>query len=187
MGVRFGRSRVADQAFQVYARAIHPDWFTVRQHRRVVQDGWEADIRIIEEGHAIIFRSGAVRLTEVLGGPETALPEPGLLFHSPIRRERSVSLRPGEVVDYQTCFDVERVDPEIFAHLSEEMVLDAERGRLFHRFTPPNRMAAAPISHIHIEARVRGLSVQAFHSFPAECAIIRTQSLFEPRPSGPRR
>jgi hypothetical protein len=186
MGVSFGRSRVADQAFQVYARAIHPDWLTVRQHRRVTQDGWEADIRIIEGGHAILFRSGAVRLTEVLAGPETALPEPGLLFHSPIRRERSVSLRPGDVVDYQTCFEVERVDPEIFAHLSDEMVLDAVRGRLFHRFAPPNRMAAAPISHIHIEARVKGLSVHAFHSFPEECAIIRTQSLFEPRATGTR-
>jgi hypothetical protein len=181
MGVSFGRSRVADQAFQVYARVIHPDWFSVRQHCRVTKDGWEADIRIIEGGHAINFRSGAVRLTEVLSGPETHLPEPGLVFHSPIRRDRSVSLKPGDVVDYQTCFDVERVDPEVFAHLSDEMVLDAGRGRLFHRFAPLNRMAAAPISHLHIEARVKGLSVHAFHSFPEERAIIRTQSLFEPR------
>ena len=94
MGVSFGRSRIADQAFQVFARAIHPDWFAVRQHRRVSQDGWEADIRIIEGGHAIIFRSGAIRLSEVLAGPETHLPEPGLLFHSSIRRERTMSLRP---------------------------------------------------------------------------------------------
>jgi hypothetical protein len=187
MGVSSGRSRVADQAFQVYARAIHPDWFCVRQHRRVTKDSWEADIRIIEGGHAIIFRSGAVRLTEVLAGPETHLPEPGLMFHSPIRRERSVSLRPGEAVDYQTCFEVDRVDPEVFAHLSDEMVLDAGRGCLFHRFAPPNRMAAAPISHLHIEARVKGLSVHAFHSFPEERAIIRSQSLFEPRGAGPGR
>ena len=181
MGVSYGKSRVADQVFQVFARAIHPDWFAVRQHRRVGQDGWEADIRIIEGGHAIIFRSGAIRLSEVLAGPETRLPEPGLLFHSSIRRERSTSLRPGDALDYQTCFDVERVDPEVFAHLSDEMILDDRRGRLFHRFAPANRMAAAPISHIHIEARVRGLSVHAFHSFPDERAIIRTQSLFEPR------
>ena len=187
MGVSFGRSRIADEAFQVYARVIHPDWFTVRQHRRVTQDGWEADVRIIEGGHAVIFGSRGVCLTEVLAGRETALPEPGLLFHSPLRRERSVSLRPGDVVDYQTCFEVERVDPEIFAHLSDEMVLDAARGRLFHQFAPASRMAAPPISHVHIEARVKGLSVHAFHSFPEECAIIRTQSLFEPRISGPCR
>jgi hypothetical protein len=185
MGVSFGRSRVADLAFQVFTRAIHPDWFAVRQHRRVGQDGWEADIRIIEGGHAIIFRAGPVRLTEVLAGPETLLPEPGLLFHSPIRRERSTTLRPGGELDYQTCFDVERVDPEVFAHLSDEMTLDASRGRLFHHFAPANRMAPAPISHIHVEARVRGLSVHAFHTFPDERAIVRTQSLFEPRVTSP--
>jgi hypothetical protein len=181
MGVSFGRSRVADLAFQVFARPIHPDWFAVRQYRRISQEGWEADIRIIEGGHAIIFRAGPVVLTEVLSGPETHLPEPGLLFHSPVRRERSTTLRPAGALEYQTCFEVERVDPEVFAHLSDEMALDASRGRLFHRFAPANRMAPAPISHILIESRVRGLSVQAFHTFPDERAIVRTQSLFEPR------
>jgi uncharacterized protein DUF2617 len=181
MGVSFGRSRVADLSFQIFSRVMHPDWFAVRQHRRVSQDGWEADIRIIEGGHAIIFRAGTVRMTEVLAGPETHLPEPGLLFLSPIRRDRSTTLRPGGMLEYQTCFEVERVDPEVLAHLSDEMTLDTSRGRLFHRFAPANRMAPAPISHIHVEARVRGLSVHAFHTFPDERAIVRTQSLFEPR------
>jgi hypothetical protein len=187
MGVSFGRSRVADQVFQVFARVIHPDWFAVRQHRRVSQEGWEADIRIIEGGHAIIFRCGSIRLSEVLAGPETQLPEPGLLFHSPIRRERSTALCPGGALDYQACFDVERVDHEVFAHLSDEMILDGGRSRLFHQFAPANRMATAPISYIHIEARVKGLTVHTFHSFPDERAIIRTQSLFEPgRATSPR-
>jgi hypothetical protein len=187
MGVSFGRSRVADLAFQVFSRAVHPDWFAVRRHQRITREAWEADIRIIEGGHAINFRSGPVRLTEILSGPETQLPEPGLLFHSAIRRERSTSLRPGDMLDYQSCFEVERVDPEVFAHLSDEMTLDASRGCLFHRFTPANRMAAAPISHVVIEARVRGLSVHAFHSFPEERAIVRVQSLFEPRAPRPPR
>src|SRR5829696_5120851 len=159
MGVSFGRSRVADLAFQVFGRAIHPDWFAVRGHRRVTQEGWEADVRIIEGGHAVLFRSGTVRLAEVLAGPETSLPEPGLLFHSPVRRERSTTLHPSGGLVYQTCFEVERVDPEVFAHLCDEMTLDASRGRLFHRFAPVNRMAPAPISHVLIESRVKGLSI----------------------------
>lgn len=181
MGVSHGRSRVADLAFQVFGRSLHPEWFAVREHRRIVQDGWEADIRIIEGGHAVLFRSASTRLAEVLSGPETILPEPGLLFHSPIRHERSTSLEPGGAILYQSCFEVERVDPEVFAHLSDEMTLDASRERLFHRFQPVNRMAPAPLSHVRIESRVRGLSINAFHTFPEERAIVRTQSLFEPR------
>src|SRR3954452_2694556 len=102
MGVSFGRSRVADLAFQVFGRTIHPDWFAVRGHRRITQEGWEADVRIIEGGHAILFRVGTQRISEVLSGPNTALPEPGLLYHSPVRHERSTTLRPGGAVEYQT-------------------------------------------------------------------------------------
>jgi hypothetical protein len=181
MGVSHGRSRIADLAFRVFSRPIHPDWLAVREHHRVGVERWEADLRIVEGGHAVVFRAGPVCLTEILTGPETPLPEPGLIFHSSIRHERTATLRPNPTFEYQTCFEVERVDPEVFSHLSEEMALDASRGRLFHRFRPVNRMAPAPISHLRFEARVGGLTVHTFHSFPDERAIVRTQSLFEPR------
>jgi hypothetical protein len=179
MGVDSGRARVADLMFQVFGRSLHPEWFSVKAHRRLSQAGWDADVRIIDGGHVIVWRSGSIRLTEVLAGPETALPEPGLLFHSSVRRERSTSLRPGGDCEYQSCFEAERIDPEVFAHLCDELSLDATRGGLFHRFATTNRLAPAPISHLCFEARARGLSVQAFHTFPDERAIVRTQSLFE--------
>ena len=124
-----------------------------------------------------------IRLTEILSGPETVLPEPGLLFHSHLRRERSTHLRPGGLIEYQSCIEVERVDLEIFRHLCEEMTLDASRDGLFHRFRSANRLAPPPISHLHVDARVNDLSIQSFHTFPDECAIVRTQSLFELKPS----
>jgi hypothetical protein len=179
MGVSPGRARVADLAFQVFDRAVHPDWFTSRVYRRIAREGWEADVRIIEGGHTVNFGAGPIRLTEVLSGPETTLPDPGLLFHSPVRNERSTVLRPGGIIEYQTCFEVERVDPEVFRHLCEEMTLDGSSHRLFHRFGSLNRLAPAPLSLIQIDARVRGLSVHSFHTFPDECAMVRSQSLFE--------
>lgn len=179
MGVSFGRSRVADLSFQVFGRVVHPDWFAVRAHGRVGHGGWEADLRIIEGGHAILWKMGTTRLAEVLAGPETVLPEPGLLFHSPVRRDRSATLRPAPRAEYQACFEVERIDPEVFRHLCDELTLDAGRGGLFHRFAPTSRLCPAPLSFIRLDARPRGLSVQTFHTFPDEQAIVRTQSLFE--------
>jgi len=179
MGVSSGRSRVSDVTFQVFNRLLHPDWFSTREFRRVEQLGWEADLRIIEGGHAVVFRSGSIRLTEILSGPETALPEAGLLFQSHLRRERSTILRPGGAIEYQSCLEVEHVDLEIFSHLCDEIRLDGSRNRLFHGFQSANRLAPEPISHILIGARVNDLSIQSFHTFPDECAIVRTQSLFE--------
>jgi Protein of unknown function DUF2617 len=179
MGVSFGRSRVADLAFQVFARSVHPDWFSVRAHHRVARQGWEADLRIIEGGHAVVFRCGHIRLTEVLAGPETLLPEPGLLFHASLSRARSTRLCPGLGLEYHVCLEVERVELEVLSHLSDEMTLDSSEGRLFHRFTPVSRLASAPVTHVRFEAMPRRLVVHAFHSFPEERAVVRIQSLYE--------
>jgi len=179
MSVRSGRARLADLAFQVFQKPIHPEWFSIHAHRRFARGEWEADVRIIDGGHVVIFRSGSLRLTEILAGLETPPASSKLLFHAPIRRERSTSMRPSGLMDYQVCFEVERVDPEIFRHLCEEMIVDAARDRIFHRFEPSNRLAPAPLSHIRVDALPRGLSIQTFHSFPDEMAIVRSQSLFE--------
>ncbi len=181
MGVSSGPSRVADLSFQVFGRALHPDWFAVRAHQRIRQTGWEADLRIVEGGHAILWSSGAIRLAEVLAGPATSLPEPGLLYHSPVRHEHTARLTAGDRVEYQTCFESERVAPEVFAHLNDEIALDALRGGLFHRYHRTNRLAPAPLSLLRVESRARGLSVQAVHTFPEERGIVRVQSLFEVR------
>ena len=173
------RPGAAGLTFRVFGRPVHPDWFAVKAHRRVAVDGWVADIRVVDGGHAITWRAGDVRLTEVLAGPSTELPEDGLLFRSPIRRERSASLRPGPGIEYRACIEAERVDPEVFAHLCDEMALDTSRDRLFHHASGGNRMAPDSISHLKFESRARGLLVHAFHSFPEERTIVRTQSLFE--------
>jgi hypothetical protein len=187
MGVSFGRSRIADLSFQVFNRWLHPEWFATRAFRRLEHSQWRADLRIIEGGHSVLFHSGDQGLTEVLSGLETRLPEPGLLFHSQLSRERSTHLCPGGAVEYQCCLEVERVDLEIFCHLSEEMSLEVSRDSLLHRFRSTNRLAPSPISHIHIDASRLNLAIQSFHTFPDECAIVRTQSLFELKPSRSKR
>jgi hypothetical protein len=179
MGVSHGRSQISDLSFQVFNRAIHPDWFATRVHRRIPKDLWEADVRIIEGGHAVIFGAGPIRLAEVLSGPETLLPEPGVLFRSSIKSEGSTILRAGGLIEYQTCFEVERVDREVFQHLCEELQADASRDSLVYHFRSQNRFAPRPLSHVHIDSRKQGISIQSTHTFPEEFAFVRTLSLYE--------
>jgi hypothetical protein len=165
--------------FHVFARTMHPDWFTLRGFRRLGHDAWQADVRVIEGGHVIQWSSHRARLTEVLAGPETVLPEPGLLFQSKVRNERAASLHPGNGLDYETCFEVERCDEEVFIHLCTEASLDANREGLTVSFAAPNRLEPSAISLIQAESRANRLSIHTFHSFPDELAIVRTHSLFE--------
>jgi hypothetical protein len=67
------------------------------------------------------------------------------------------------------------------------MIADGSRQTLVHHFRTSNRLAPPPLSHVYVEPRVGGLSVQAFHSFPDECAIVRSQSLYELIPASSRR
>jgi hypothetical protein len=187
MGVSFGRSSVADLAFRVYNRPLHPEWYSTCVFRRVEFRGWRADLRIIEGGHVAIFRSGSICLCEVLCGPETGLPETGLVFHSHLKHERSAALEPGGSVEYHTCFEVEQADSEVFRHLCEEAAGDSAQTGMFHCFRPTNRLSPPPISHIHIDSNSRSLSIHVFHSFPEERAIVRTQSRYEIRPAASKR
>lgn len=181
MGVSSGRSRVGDLSFRVFSRALHPEWFAVREHRRYAQSGWQADARIVEGGHVVLWSCGPTRLAEVLCGPETVLPEPGLMFQAPVRQERTARLRPGRDTEYQACFSVERLEPEVFLRISHELTADSKRGGLLHHYATASRLAPPAVSRIVVETRGWGLSVQTFHTFPEERAIVRTQSLFEVR------
>jgi hypothetical protein len=123
---------------------------------------------------------GPVRLVEVLSGREVVLPEPGPLFRSAVRAERSTTLRPGVGSQYQTCFSTERLDADVFTHLSNELALLPGRpGVLVHHHSGPDRFTPSALSRLEVETYARGLSVHAYHTFPDERAIVRTQSLFE--------
>ena len=181
------RPRVADLRFRVFDRAIHPDWFAVRAHRRLTVGDWDADLRVVDGGHAIHWRAGRARLTEVLASVGDTLPEPGIVFLSDLRLERSARLEPAGGLEYFTSFEVERCDREVFAHLTAEATLDASRDALAFSFSTPDRMAPPAITLIRFEARARGVSVHTFHSFPIERAVVRTHSLFESRLALPAR
>lgn len=183
MGVGPVRTRLGDGAFRVFGKAVHPEWFSVRAHERFALGPWEADVRIVEGGHVVAFSTAGGVVTEVLGARDAALPAGGLLVESPIDGEDSVSLRPIRRVSYQACHEVERVDPEIFRHLCDEAATDPGPGRLFHAFAASSRLAPRPIVHVRVDRLPRGVSVQTFHSFPDELAVLRSQSLFEIDPA----
>ena len=63
--------------------------------------------------------------------PSLQSPEPGLLFHSSVRHERSTELRPGEGSEYQACFEAERIDPDS-PRLRLERLDDARRVHIGH-------------------------------------------------------
>jgi hypothetical protein len=172
------RPRVAELVFQLYGRALHPELFEVCQTRSVRRGDYEAKIDITSAGHVVTWRYGGLTLTEVAASAHHPLPEKRRLLRYSLRGQRSDSVECRGKVRYEMSFQLEPVDPEVFWTFQHELAQDGVRQGMLHKFNASGRMALGAMSYIHIETRARKLLVQAFHTFPDDYAIVKSQSIF---------
>lgn len=173
------RPRAAELVFQLYGRALHPELFEVCASRGIERGGWSATVTITGLGHVVTWRRDALTLTEVTTAADAPLPVKRRLLSHRIGGERSERLECRDGTRYATCFQVERADPEVFWTVQQEFAAAGEKRGLVHRFAARGRLALGALSWIDVETRPRSLLVQAFHTFPDDLAIVKTQSLFE--------
>ncbi len=173
------RPNVADLMFQVYGRPLHPELFEVYCRRHVERGDYQANILITSAGHAVSWRYRGLTMTEVAASARNPLPQKRRLLSYKLKGQRSdrVACRGG--VSYQVSFDLEKVEPEVFWNFQQELANDGQRQGLLHRFDGSGRLALGALSYVNVETRARSMLVQAFHTFPDDFAIVKSQSLFE--------
>lgn len=179
MHVGFARPQVAELVLQLYGRSVHPELFGARAATSLCRDDFSATLRICDEGHAVAFRFADLTVTEVATTKQHALPKRKRLFERKLVGFRDVAQTFEGGLNYWTSCQVERLDPDVFLNVHEELWADCPRATLAHRFGGGHRLAPAPLSLLRCDAAGDGLLVHAFHTFPDECAVVRTQSLFE--------
>ena len=79
---------------------------------------------------------------------------------------------------YHVEFSLEPVERETFWTYQKELTQAGEREGLLHCFEPSGRFDLGALSYIHLESRDRSFKVQAFHTFPDDYAIVKSQSVF---------
>lgn len=173
------RPKVAELAFQLFGRALHPELFEVFKSGTVERGGYSARIDITSAGHVVTWRYGGLTLTEVACSAQHPLPQKRRLMSYKLKGERSDQVPCRGGVSYQVNFQLEPVSPEVFWTFQQELAHDGERQGLLHRFDASGRMALGALSYIHVETRARSMLVQAFHTFPDDFAIVKSQSLFQ--------
>lgn len=173
------RPKVAELAFQLYGRSLHPELFRIYESRRIQRGGYEAKIDITSAGHLVTWVYDGLTLTEVACSAQHPLPQKRRLLSYKLRGERSDRVECRGGVTYQVSFQLEPVSPEVFWMFQEELTHDSEKKGLVHIFDASGRMALGALSYINVETRNRSMLVQAFHTFPDDYAIVKSQSLFE--------
>jgi hypothetical protein len=178
MNAELMRPPVADLVFQLHGRPLHPEFFSILATRKVRLEDCEITARITPAGHVISWNHADAHLTEVATIDELPGGQRRLLSHR-MRGERTDSVSCGPRLTYQMSFQVETLNRETYEHVHDEIIADGTRRGLLYNFRPHNRLTLAPLGFVAVEARRGCLFFTAFHTFPDELTVVKTQSLIE--------
>lgn len=179
MNVSSTRSHVADLSFSLFDRSVHPELFRICASAEFGFAEYSAQLQICEAGHLVSLRHAGQTITEVVSTRDPPLPAFKRVLERRIRESRDEEHVFENGVRYQACFQLERLDPEVFQNLHDELTIDCSRADLACQFPPGHRLAPAPLSLIRTDASAGCLLIHAFHTFPESAAVVKSQSLFE--------
>jgi len=171
---------VSELAFSLYQRPLHPELFNIFAERRVKTEKYEVIIWLTGCSHVIsVFANDGTCLTELLSGQRQLLPKRGLIERFRFNGQRSHKCTLSRRLSYLADFQVEKMSGNLY----RQSYLDLERfGRnrgMFVKFPRTTGSRMEPFSYVDFEARRNELHIHAFHAYPDQLTIIKTQSLFE--------
>jgi hypothetical protein len=179
MNLHLVRPPVADLVFQVYAKPLHPELFDILATRIWQREQWRATVHITRSGHVVAWRHRDVFLTEIADVPSADILNSRRLLHYRLRGEHCASIRCEHGIVYQTSFQTETLQPEIFLHVHDEILADGGKRGLLCNFQPHHRLAIAPLGLVTLETRAGCIFVTSFHTFPDENSVVKAQTLIE--------
>ena len=173
------RPKIAELVFQLYGRALHPELFEVYNTRNIARGDYTATVSITSTGHVVTWRYRGLTLAEVATSAHHPMPEKRRLLGYKLKGQRSDRVECRGGATYKVQFSLEPVEPDVFWTFQKELSLGGANEGMLHRFDASGRMALGALSYINVESRDRSLLVQAFHTFPDDYAIVKSQSQFE--------
>jgi hypothetical protein len=186
------KQKASSLRFRLYNRPLHPELFDIYHDHRIVQKDYDAQVWVTGCTHLIGFYHQGRSLVELTAAADSELPQRGLLLDSPFRGERDHECNGQDGIKYMVNFQLELMSPMAYARTHHELArLGARRGLFvpFPAWTSRSPVVPAgigcgggpltPFTYIDYEARADQLHVFAFHAFPEERTIVKTQSIFE--------
>ncbi len=166
-------------SLHLFCRPLHPELFETLATRTVRKDDYKLTIRITPEGHVITWETPELVLTEMTAARGQDLPDRGRVWRHKLQGEHSDAFRASTIISYQMSSQTEVVSAKLFHRLHDELLTDGQKRGFLHLFYPGHRFALSPLGYVTADARPGCLVVNAFHTFPQDLAIIRTQTLIE--------
>lgn len=172
--------RVADLKFVLYRRALHPELFHIHESRHLERPSYQADIWVMGLSHVLTVQSAGRCVTEVTADDIEVLPQNGLVTSFQFRGERDHLEEFDDGMRYILSTQVERMNQNLFHASHRDLIRYASNRGMLVKFEDwIEEENLVPFTFIDFEARDQELHVQAFHAFPADYTLIKTQSIIE--------
>jgi hypothetical protein len=163
----------------VFDRALHPELFTQFANFRVNQGKYHADIWILGLSHLVTVTSGSRCITELLARESDLLPTRGVLSRFRLKGERDHERKTPEGWSYMVSTQVETMDEALYKSVHFDLLRHTEKRGWFQSYEQWAEGDMVPFTYIDHEARDREFHVHAFHAYPQERTLVKTQSIIE--------
>lgn len=163
----------------VFDRSLHPELFQHFADYRVSQGRYYADIWIIGLGHVVTINAGRKCLTELLARESETIPTRGVLTRFRLKGERDHERQTSDGWNYLVSTQVETMDEALYKSVHNDLLRHTEKRGWFHSYDSWAEGELAPFTYIDHEARDREFHVHAFHAYPQERTLVKTQSIIE--------
>jgi hypothetical protein len=173
------RPKIAELSLTVFGRSLHPELFETHKQLEVSRTNYFAKLEITSSGHIFFFQSDLTKITEVTASSHHPLPSSRLIDSKPFHGGHQESVENRGAVSYRSEFQIEKVEPEMFWAFQTELTKTSPQHGIIHKFDSSGRIPFGGISYLHTVAREKSFLVQAFHTFPDDQAIVKTQSEFK--------
>lgn len=170
---------ISELSFSLYQRSIHPELFNIYNRRHLKTKKYESLIWDTGCAHVISVFTKDNSLTELISIPGQTLPKRGLVERFRFDGQKRHKCTLSRHLSYMTDFQVEKMEPGLYRQSYTDLERFAKNRGIFVKFPELSIDGLLPFSYIDFEARRDELHVHAFHAYPDQVTIIKTQSLFD--------
>jgi hypothetical protein len=173
---------VSELTFSLYQRPLHPELFNIYSRRHLKTEQYELMVWATGCSHVVSVFIGDVSLTELISPANQLLPRRGLVERFQFRGQRTHKCTLSRGLSYMTDFQVEKMSANLYRQSHLDLHRFARNRGMFITFPEFAAGGLEPFSYIDFEARRHEVHIHAFHAFPDQVTMIKTQSLFDLHP-----
>lgn len=176
------KQRSTDLNFYLYRRALHPELFHIYMDKHLEYGDFQADIWVSGLSHLVTVQIDGTIVTELAAVPSELLTDRNLVTQFRFRGERDFQYRFNDRLRYIFSSQMEEMTEHIFRTTYRDLARYATNRGLFVPYPQWTTNGLEPFSYIDYETRRHELHIHAYHTFPGEWRVLRTQSIFETPP-----